>query len=259
MAEEKKQVKVISDRIISDSGLRECYRNAKNRSGNNAQYYKDLDAIFNVALADRTLFPSINKAGDADEYMEKWVGKYCNAYKRLPSKRKAKPKGSCTDPALRIIVENTQGMEPEAAKEGERSHILFMSAENAQGNLLEEYIAGNVQPYDILWCAGNVLHAIDFCSINGKFLLQVKNKSNTENSSSSKIRDGTIIRKWFRLDSKTEKGVKEPRYRWDELNELIYENKGYGINLQPPHMSEADYERFLENVSSSNRDLICDK
>lgn len=72
-------------------------------------------------------------------------------------------------------------------------HNLFMSAENIQGNLLEEYISVSTRPYGWIWCNGNVLRAIDFCSSDGAVLLQIKNKSNTENSSSSAIRTGTTI------------------------------------------------------------------
>ena len=60
-------------------------------------------------------------------------------------------------------------------------------------NLLEEYISISVRPYSWIWCNGNVLRAIDFCSSDGSILLQIKNKSNTENSSSSSIRTGTNI------------------------------------------------------------------
>lgn len=49
----------------------------------------------------------------------------------------------------------------------EYNHNLFMSAENIQGNLLEEYIASKVHPYGFLWCDGNIVRAVDFCNTDG--------------------------------------------------------------------------------------------
>jgi LL-H family phage holin len=37
--------------------------------------------------------------------------------------------------------------------------------------------------------------------------LQIKNKLNTENSSSSNIREGTNIKKWYRLNTKIKDGI----------------------------------------------------
>lgn len=137
--------------------------------------------------------------------------------KSLPSSRTASSKGSCSDPAIKAIVKASRELSKEAADEQEKHHNLFMSAENIQGNLLEEYISSNVRKYGWLWCNGNVLRAIDFCNINGTVLLQIKNKSNTENSSSSAIRSGTSIKKWYRLGTRKVNGNPEPRFMWDEL------------------------------------------
>ena len=100
-----------------------------------------------------------------------------------------------------------------------------MSAENIQGNLLEEYIAQKVRPYGFIWCEGNVLRAIDFCNTDGSLFLQIKNKSNTENSSSSNIREGTSIEKWYRLGTRTQAGKRLPDYKWHILNNFINQNR----------------------------------
>lgn len=68
----------------------------------------------------------------------------------------------------------TQGISETVALEKEQAHNLFMSAENVQGNLLEEYISVSTRPYGWIWCAGNTLRAIDFCSSDGAVLLQIK-------------------------------------------------------------------------------------
>lgn len=91
-----------------------------------------------------------------------------------PSKRIATPKTACTDPAIRTIVQNTQGLDIDLAIDGELTHNLFMSAENIQGNLLEEYISNNIRKYGFIWCKGNTLRAIDFCNSTGTVLLQIK-------------------------------------------------------------------------------------
>src|SRR6202453_1801536 len=63
----------------------------------------------------------------------------------------------------------------------------------------ESYYAGWI------WCSGTSVKAVDFIHYDEKNnewnLLQVKNRDNTENSSSSKIRDNTTIKKWFRTYS----------------------------------------------------------
>lgn len=173
----------------------------------------------------------------------------------LPSQRTASPKGSCSDPAIQKIVQIATNADDKTATTMNAVHNLFMSAENIQGNLLEEYISTKVRKYGWIWCNGNVLRAVDFCSINGSHLLQIKNKSNTENSSSSAIRTGTTIEKWYRLGTQTYNGQKIPSFKWDELNNII---NAYAIPSTQPvcNMSENDYQTFLSNVVSQNINII---
>jgi hypothetical protein len=100
------------------------------------------------------------------------------------------------------------------------------------------------------------LRAIDFCNTDGSLLLQIKNKSNTENSSSSYIREGTTIEKWYRLGTKTRGGIKLPDYKWDILNDLVNKHKTQGTNLPSCTMSEDEYQNFLTTKASINRGLI---
>lgn len=86
-------------------------------------------------------------------------------------------------------------------------HAQSMGAENIIGDLLERYIASVIEPQGWVWCSGSTVKAVDFIRppINngGKWgLLQVKNRDNSENSSSSAIRNNTQIKKWFRTFSK---------------------------------------------------------
>lgn len=220
----------------------------------------DLDYVFNVALQSPDRFPSITlNSKKPQAYFERWVKNYHDAVNNRPSLRTANPKTACTDPAIAVIVKNTQGMTDAETTAGENHHNLFMSAENIQGNLLEEYIAEKTRPYGFLWCEGNVLRAIDFCNTDGSLLLQIKNKSNTENSSSSNIREGTTIEKWYRLGTRTRDKIPYPDFKWAVLNNYINEYKTEGLSLPPCSMSEDDYEDFLFRVSTANHGLITNR
>jgi len=123
-------------------------------------------------------------------------------------------------------------------------HRVAMSAENILGHMLEEYIHLNVLEHGWTCCWGNVMKSIDFVSSKGK-LLQVKNRSNSENSSSSKIRVGTEIIKWHRIDANTGTTY------WEKLNELI------GNKTQ---MSEKAFSIFVKKVVKKNpRSIFIDK
>lgn len=246
----------IANSNISVEQLQTYYAEAK--CNNQLANTTDLDFIFGIATHNMDRFPGINITGIQSPrlYLDRWVRGYCEAINNPPSHRTANPKSACTDPAIAVIVRETQGMIAAEAIRGENNHNLFMSAENIQGNLLEEYIACNTRPYGFLWCAGNVLRAIDFCNTDGSLFLQVKNKSNTENSSSSNIREGTTIEKWYRLGTRTCAGQKIPNFKWDVLNTLINQYKTEGLSLPPCNMSEDDYEAFLIRVAAANHGLI---
>lgn len=90
-----------------------------------------------------------------------------------------------------------------------KGHRYSMAAENFVGELLERYLASVLEPLGWVWCSGAVVRSVDFIKppeagahIPWK-MLQVKNRDNSENSSSSQVRDGTDIEKWFRSFSKT--------------------------------------------------------
>ena len=246
----------ISNEAISDTVLSNYYNHAKHSY--TISSWTELDYIFQVALNNRDRFPGINVTGqqNPESYIDRWVKGYVDARNNPPSLRIANPKSACTDPAIRVIVKATQGLSDEAAMMGETNHNLFMSAENIQGNLLEEYIALKARPYGFLWCDGNVLRAVDLCNTDGTLLLQIKNKSNTENSSSSNIREGTSIEKWFRLGTRTCGGVKIPDYKWSVLNTLINDHRTLGLELPPCNMNEEDYEAFLTEKAILNHRLI---
>ena len=248
----------IANETFDVGQLRRIYLYAKSQYSDMNFKWGDLDLIFKIACEHKDRFPSINLQGtqSPENYIERWVKGYYDAINNPPSGRIANPKSSCTDPAIKTIVRATQGLSDDVATYGESIHNLFMSAENIQGNLLEEYISTVARPYGFLWCDGNVLRAIDFCNSDGSFFLQIKNKSNTENSSSSNIREGTTIEKWYRLGTSTRNGVKYPDYKWTLLNSIINEHKTEGLDLPPFNATEDDYQGFLSSSASANHGLI---
>ena len=69
-------------------------------------------------------------------------------------------------------------------------------------------------------------------------LLQVKNSDNSENDASSRVRDGTNIKKWFRRFSK----VKD-KDNWKELVEMVNENDEELAN----ELTEENYIKYLKS------------
>jgi len=121
-----------------------------------------------------------------------------------------------------------------------REHQLSMAAENMVGALLERYIGLTLEQYGWAWCAGDFIKAIDMIKKNSDgtwTCLQVKNRDNTENSSSSAVRTGTDIQKWARSFSKT--GLTNwEKFPEKEVAELLSENafkefvKNYLLNAK---------------------------
>ena len=247
--------KTIVDFNASNDKLEAAYN--KYRSVYNVS--SDLDLIFKIALNDKERFPAINftdKEVSYEHYVERWVKSYADADNISPSQHIANPKASCSDPAVKMIVKIATDSSEEKSNEQERHHNLFMSAENIQGDLLEEFIAVNIRCFGWLWCKGNILRAVDFCSEDGAVYLQVKNKNNTENSSSSAIRAGTEIKKWYRLGTSRRDSICLPSYKWAVLNKIINENNKTNNKCE---LSEEAYIKFLNRVVSGNKKIVCDR
>lgn len=74
------------------------------------------------------------------------------------------------------------------------------------GWILESYVASHAEQIGWAWCSGAMIRAVDFIKPEGNGnwrMLQIKNRSNSENSSSSRIRLDTHIEKWFRVYAKS--------------------------------------------------------
>ncbi len=131
------------------------------------------------------------------------------ALKFIKSKQPLTPPCSSTipDDMVSFILETYFGIESSHLSRISKEHTLSMLAENLVGDLLERYIAHVLEPVGWIWASGSTIKAVDFIlpptsSENKWYALQVKNRDNSENSSSSAIRSGTIIEKWHRSFSR---------------------------------------------------------
>lgn len=107
------------------------------------------------------------------------------------------------DEVVSLVMKEYYGKTDEENEKIKIEHQESMSAENIVGELLEKYLASILEPLGWIWCSGDFVKAVDFIKKEGTSwkLIQVKNRSNTENSSSNKIREGTHIEKWFRINA----------------------------------------------------------
>lgn len=229
---------------------------------------REMKSLFPIVTAPETqgFIPTIKMRDDemgldAHEYLERWftrwISKFVSAWETLPSERKAKPKSAVTDYALITMVAGHVGSEEEAS-EWIRFHNLYMSAENIGGNLLEEYIASKVERYGWIWCRGQILTAVDFCNDECTEFLQIKNKSNTENSSGKGFRVDHNAPVWFRMYASRKKG--EVVTRWNDLMEIIKRGATRdGSSIPDDLLNEEDYLDFVRRASMSNPGLITDE
>lgn len=121
--------------------------------------------------------------------------------------RAPEPPATIPDQMASFILKNYFNVPEENLERAKNEHLLSMGAENLVGELLERYLASVMEPRGWIWCSGSIVKAVDFIkppeNPDGTWqLLQVKNRDNSENSSSSAIRNGTHIAKWFRTFSK---------------------------------------------------------
>ena len=145
----------------------------------------------------------------------KFVDKFFTAYNHRPSKRTSGKMSTIPDKLIDNLIEvRIKSFTPDDIALIRFGHRLSMGAENIIGLILEEYIHTKVLKYGWATCWGSCIKAVDLCNKNGD-LIQIKNKDNTENSSSDKIRAGTTIQKWYRLSSRT--GQTE----WESLNTML--------------------------------------
>ena len=194
--------------------------------------------VFSVIANDLERTPG-NIGGNKDserDVIKKWLLKYQGGFDSRASKRVSNPLGTVADPIVeKIIGSRLDDLTTDDLNKITFAHRLGMSAENILGLILEEYLSENLK--DKRWhCAwGETVKSVDFVNEDGS-LLQIKNRSNSENSSSSAVRDGTEIKKWYR--------VKADRieYMWSQLNNICGTDR----------LSEDGFVSFVKSTISSN-------
>lgn len=150
------------------------------------------------------------------------------------------PPTTVPDEAVSIVMQVVYRYTAVEAERIKVEHQHSMSAENIVGALLERYISLVMEPHGWVWCAGDFVKAVDFIRYappNGWQAVQVKNRDNTENSSSKAIRNGTDIEKWFRSFSRKE------RYNWAAFPEVEFRRL----------LSEDGFRQFLRNYLAQPR------
>lgn len=115
------------------------------------------------------------------------------------------PPATVPDPLVSVIMHEYFRLPKSDLERAKHEHKLSMASEGIVGVLLERYIASEIEPLGWVWCSGEVVRSIDFVkpTRGGWQMLQVKNRDNSENSSSAAIRRGTNIEKWYRTKSRT--------------------------------------------------------
>jgi len=136
--------------------------------------------------------------------------------------KRPEPPSTIPDEMVSFVLEHYFEIESKSLERIKTEHALSMGAENIVGNLLEHYLASILELHGWIWRAGSLVKAVDFVkppTEKGDWvLLQVKNRDNSENSSSSAIRTGTTIHKWFRTFSR------KPGSNWATFPDAVAKN-----------------------------------
>jgi SinI restriction endonuclease len=193
------------------------------------------EVILSACYRNRELSPDM-KSTSPITLAQRWLKKYQNSFQKRISQRTSKPPGTVADPIIETIISaRLTGLTTAHLEQIKYAHRLAMSAENIQGLLLEEFLAEQLADYGWFCGWGDVIRHVDFCHRDGS-LLQIKNRSNSENSSSSRVRINQPIEKWYRVDAKT------GRFQWS------YFNQKYGTN----RFSEESFILFVQRTLEIN-------
>lgn len=224
---------------------------------NKTQLQKAHRVILTACYRNPDLSPKL-EAETEEELVKKWLEKYKKGYENRISQRKksrenqiSQPKKSKKsdiptrpDPMIeKIISARLDNLKKDDLKRIIDAHRLAMSAENVLGRLLEEFLAEKLLNYGWYYCWGECILHVDFCKDDGS-LLQVKNRSNSENSSSSKVRINKPIDKWYRIDAKSGKT------QWLKLKEKC------GIEINSEEKFEDEFRNFIEKTIRDNEDAL---
>ena len=195
--------------------------------------------ILTACYRNPSLSPTI-QAHTPEEIAKAWLNRYNKGYRNRISQRVSKLPHTQPDPIVNTIISaRLTGLKPEHLEQIKHAHRLSMSAENILGLLLEEFLSIQLADYGWYCCWGESMRPVDFCNVDGS-LLQVKNRSNSENSSSSKVRENLPIEKWYRVDART------GSYQWN------YFNNKYNTD----RFSEENFVIFVQQVLTTNPNAL---
>lgn len=207
------------------------------------KFEKDSNLLESAKAAILMIKDSPDLAPAKIKNLEVWCKKLIGGYQHRPSRRLCRSSDTVQDPIVKDIITiglgnvNTIDVEMVVC-----SHRIAMASENILGDILEEYISTKIEntPWHIAW--GATLKSVDCYNQKERKLLQLKNRSNSENSSSKKVRDGRNIQRWYRIDAKSGNCM------WDSLEEIMGAKKNT--------FSEKDFKLFVKRLISSNTSFI---
>jgi hypothetical protein len=206
-----------------------------------SDYTNDLFEVFVCALKNPPFLPILKKGKqvvtDFEDYIDLWSKKYVKGYKNRPSQRKGNPPSTIPDTVVtHIYAILHKGLDKVKVDFAASAHTNMMTIENIVGDILEEFLSIKLKEKGWFCCWGTTVRSVDFCHKDGT-LLQIKTSDNSENSSSSAVRNGTDIKKWCRRKSK---GYEQ--YYWEELQKLTGD----------PSLNEFEFRKFINQILSSN-------
>ncbi len=199
-------------------------------------------AILTACYKNPGLSPSPKKVRGTDlkSVARAWLKKYQESFESRISQRISNPLRTVADPIINTLIKTRlTGLTAQHLEQIKYAHRLSMSAENIQGLLLEEFLAEQLGEYGWHCCWGESVRHVDFCNVDGS-LLQVKNRSNSENSASSRVRINQPIEKWHKVEANT--GL----YQWSYFNEKYDTHR----------FSEENFVRFVEQVLIQNPEAL---
>lgn len=202
---------------------------------------QQIRTVLDCCLAYPTLFPRKGRKDQSlQEYAYAWVNAYVVGFQQRRSQLTGQPSKTVSDPLLDVIAKLVLSATEDVVIMLREGHRFYMLAENTVGELLEEYIEEKAIEAGWALAWGQTMRSVDLCHPRHG-LLQIKNRSNSENSSSSAIRIGTDIKKWYRLEANS------GDTNWTALNDILHAKET---------LSEQGFHRFLTKCFTSNHSLV---
>lgn len=180
---------------------------------------------------DITLLPGCENLSD-EERIKKWVNGFFDAYNTCHDRCLIKETQTIPDKALEVLLGAFYEWTNDELQNAINAHRIAMSSENIIGYILELFLAEKLKKYGWVMAWGNTVAHVDFCSKNGK-MLQIKNRYNSENSSSRKVREKHKIDLWYRIKS-------SGKDNWEKLYKII--------GNQASITSELNEDKFLQYI-----------